>query len=186
MKHVIKPALSLLILAAAVTGLLGAVYMLTEGPIEEQLRKTQETAMRAVLPSADVFNQMDAVFPGNILAAHEGTRKDGEHVGYVVEVNPVGYSGRIHLMVGISGMDGFVTGMRVLRHTETPGLGSLITAERFYRQYEGKPLDALTVVRIPSGSINAIDAITSATISTQAVTDGVNEAIEWYVTGGWK
>jgi electron transport complex protein RnfG len=83
------------------------------------------------------------------------------------------------MMVGILATEAKISGMRVLRHTETPGLGANAVREDFYRRFENKYLVPLTVVRTSPGA-NEIQAITSSTITTRAITNAVNEAIAWY------
>ncbi|MCL2233439.1 MAG: FMN-binding protein, partial [Treponema sp.] len=100
-------------------------------------------------------------------------------LGYVLALSPVGYSGNIDLMVGISARDEKITGVRILRHSETPGLGALAARESFYRRFDNRPLIPLTVVRSSPGE-HEISAITSSTITTRAITNAVNEAINWY------
>jgi electron transport complex protein RnfG len=74
-----------------------------------------------------------------------------------------------------------------MKHTETPGLGSLATQESFYRKFDNRNLVPVKVVRT-AGTAGAgedeIVAITSATITTRAITNAVNEAIEWFNGGG--
>jgi len=176
--HVVRPALTLFITAVLVIALLGGVHALTFHPIERQKRRTQEAAMREVLPGASEYREMQTVKSGSISAVYEGL--DGDSVaGFVVELSPKGYSGHIDLIVGISASDKKITGIRVLRHTETPGLGALAVSADFYRRYDNRELVPLGVVRTSPGR-NEIQAITSATITTRAITNAVNEAIAWY------
>ena len=100
-------------------------------------------------------------------------------IGYVVQLSPAGYSGAIDMMVGISSVKNELTGMRILKHSETPGLGALAVKESFYGKYDGRKLLSLNVVRASPGE-NDIEAITGATITSRAVTNAVNEAIRWY------
>ena len=178
MKHIIKPALSLFAIAAIVTALLGMARNLTLEPIEKQRKAAQEKTMRAVLTEADNFRELSAEKTGGINRIFEGLR-GSETIGYVVELSPVGYSGEINMMVGISKAEDKITGMRVVKHTETPGLGALAVNENFYRQFDGRKLLPLRVVRTSPGA-DDIEAITAATITSRAVTSAVNEAIEWY------
>lgn len=177
MKHVTKPALILFLIAAIVTSLLSLVHAVTLEPIAEQAKRTQEKTMREVLPQATEFGELSIRSPENVVAAFAG-RADGERIGYVIELAPEGYSGKINMMVGISTVDNVITGMRVLKHTETPGLGALATKEKFYSQYDNRPLSPITVVKAGARE-GEIDAMTSATITTKAITDAVNEAIEF-------
>ena len=178
MKHVIKPACSLFLIAAITTALLGFVYAFTLEPIAVQHREAQERTMRAILTQATDFRELSTEISGSITRVFEALR-GGETIGYIVELAPPGYSGPINMMVGISSADNTIAGMRVLRHTETPGLGSHIVRESFFSRFDGRGLSPIRVVRASPGP-DEIEAITSATITTRAVAYAVNEAIEWY------
>jgi electron transport complex protein RnfG len=180
MKHILKPALALFAIAAIATILLGLVRNITLEPIEKQRKKSQENTMKAVLSEADVFKEMPGNYARNIVRVYEGS-KGAELIGYVIELSPSGYSGNIDMMVGISKAKNEITGMRVVRHTETPGLGAQAVKENFYKKYDGKKLVLLRVVKSSPGE-NDIEAITAATITTRAITSAVNEAIEFYNT----
>jgi len=189
MNYIIKPAATLFFTAVIVIAAVSYAYNITLEPIERQARRTRETAMMAVLPQASDFRLKQSREPsGSIVAVYEGFANgsfadgnfaDGALVGFVVELSPVGYGGNIDLMVGISARDEKITGVRILRHNETPGLGALAAREGFYRRFDNKPLVPLTVVRSSPGEYE-IAAITASTITTRAVTNAVNEAIEWY------
>ena len=177
MNYVLKPALTLFITAVLVVAGLSYVYNLTLDPIERQKRKTQEAAMKEVFPGASQYKEMQTEKTGSIVSVYEAL-SDKILKGYVVQLSPKGYSGNIDLIVGISLSENKITGMRVMRHTETPGLGALAVKEDFYRRYNNLELAPLSVVRTNPGR-NEIQAITSATITTRAITGAVNEAIEW-------
>jgi len=185
MKYIFKPAATLLITALITVSFLSVVYNFTKDPIEKQKRRIQEAAMKEVLPQAFEYREIQIEKAGSIVAIYEGysiNEDSGDKIltGYVVELSPEGYSGKINLMVGIAVPNERITGMRVLRHTETPGLGALAVKEDFFKRYNGLALSPLTVVRASPGE-NEIQAITSATITTKAITNAVNEAIEWYL-----
>ena len=177
MNYVLKPALTLFITAVLVVAGLSYVYNLTLDPIERQKRKTQEAAMKEVFPGASQYKEMQTEKTGSIVSVYEAL-SDKILKGYVVQLSPKGYSGNIDLIVGISLSENKITGMRVMRHTETPGLGALAVKEDFYRRYNNLELAPLSVVRTSPGR-HEIQAITSATITTRAITGAVNEAIEW-------
>ena len=179
MNYILKPTVTLFTTAVITIALLSVVYNLTFEPIERQKKKTQEAAMREVLPDASEYREIQVEKTGSIIAAFEGINRDVP-AGYVVQLSREGYSGAIELIVGISVPDKKITGMRVLRHSETPGLGALAVKEDFYRRYDNKELVPLGVTRTSPGE-HEINAITSATITTRAVTGAVNEAIEWYL-----
>jgi len=181
--YVMRPAATLFFTAVVTVTLLSVVYTLTLDPIERQKQKTQEAAMREVLPGVSEYREITSgEKKGSIVAVYEGVN-NGVPAGYVVQLSPQGYSGNVDLLVGISSLNKKLTGMRVLKHTETPGLGALAVKEAFYKQYEGKELVPLGVVRHFPGE-HEINAITSATITSRAITGAVNEAIEWYKGSG--
>jgi len=182
MKRILKSALSLFLITASATALLGLVRNLTLEPIETQRKKTQERTMNEVLPAASGFREIPFEKSGNIEKIFEGSRA-GEIIGYVIELAPIGYAGPINMMVGISKADNKITGMRVLKHSETPGLGALAVKEKFYLKFNGKELVPLKTVKTSSGDRDEIEAITASTITSRAVTNAVNEAIEWYNGG---
>lgn len=91
--------------------------------------------------------------------------------GRAVAVKTRGYGGAIELLVGIDAK-GAVSGLKVLNHRETPGLGANITGDKFLGQFKGKKAgDQLEAKK-------DIDAISGATISSRAVCFGVKEALK--------
>jgi electron transport complex protein RnfG len=180
----LKPALTLFIISVFTIAALSAVYTFTLEPIAAQKSKAQQAAMAEVLSKADEYRVKTVQTSGSIVNVYEGI-SGGRVVGYVVELSKDGYGGKIDMMVGISAAEEKLTGMRVVKHSETPGLGALIVRENFYRKFDGRPLSPIRVVKT-SPAANEIDAITASTISSKAVTDAVNEAIAWYNGGGWR
>ena len=182
MNYILKPAMTLFITAVLTIAALSVVFINTYEPIQIQRQIRLEAAMRAVLPHAEEFREMQAQVSGRMVAVFEGTIDDIV-VGYVVSLSSPGYSGNIDLMVGIYSADQSISGMRIVRHTETPGLGALIVRPDFYRRFDSRPLIPLGVVRTSPGE-HDIQTITDSTITTRAVTDAVNEAIAWYLAEG--
>lgn len=110
-------------------------------------------------------------------------RKDGKPVSLVIEtIAPDGYSGTIRLLVGIN-IDGSLSGVRVVGHRETPGLGDAIDETRsdWIHVFDGKSLDnpeaAGWAVRKDGGSF---DQLTGATITPRAVVKAVRNALLYY------
>ncbi|MCL2230622.1 MAG: RnfABCDGE type electron transport complex subunit G [Treponema sp.] len=179
MKYIVKPALTLFITAVIVVAALSVVYNFTKEPIERQKRKTQETVLKQVIPQASLYTEIETEKKGSMSAVFKALAGN-EIIGYIVQLSPEGYSGKIDFLVGFSASQNYITGLRVMRHTETPGFGSKVLKEKFYGQYNYLPLSPLKVVRNNPGP-GDIQAITSATITTKAITNAVNEAIEWYL-----
>ncbi len=101
--------------------------------------------------------------------------KDDNVEGYLVESYGKGYSSYPQVLVAIDN-DFIVQKINVLSHKETPGLGDEIEVPEFKDQYRGKDLDHLVVIK--GETEDKIEAITGATISTRAVTEGVRLAVE--------
>ena len=94
--------------------------------------------------------------------------------GAVIKVSPSGYGGKIDMVVGVD-KDLKVTGVEIISQSETAGLGSNCTNDSFKAQYVGKTA-GINVVK-NGAKDNEIDAISSATVTSKAVTKGVNDAI---------
>ena len=102
-------------------------------------------------------------------------------MGYTFKIAPKGYGGEIELTVGIS-FEGKVTGLTVGTNSETPGLGAKAQSDKnWITQFAGQPADGSLAVSKDGGTINAI---TGATITSRAVTDGVNTAAAYVATLG--
>ncbi|MEW6724774.1 MAG: RnfABCDGE type electron transport complex subunit G [Bacillota bacterium] len=190
MKSVIRLGLILMLFTAAAAGLLAFTNEATKGRIAEQERAAQEAALTLAMPAATSFDPAD-----DLLASYREAgqfprvqsiwigRANGQAVGLVVKVTPVGYGGPVIALVGI-GSDGRSTGMTIINAAqETPGLGANILHEWFQKQFVGKEATRdLVVVKRPPQANNEVQAITAATISSNAVTDGVNEAFDLWAS----
>lgn len=167
MKYILRLTLTLLLITAVVAGLLAFVNGLTAGRIDELTRQKAEQAMREVLPAQD-YTPLDAALPQGVTEAYRA----GD-AGYVVRVAPNGFGGAIDLMVGVKA-DGTVNGVAVIAHSETASLGANCTREEFRAQYEGGA--GPFAVGQDGGTI---EALTGATVTSRAVTDGVNAALDF-------
>ena len=142
MKEIVRPAVVLLIITAVAAMLLGIVSETTKAAIAEQSAKTEAEAMAAVMPEDGVeFETLYDTANGDTI---EGTikkvakaTKGGETIGFVLTPAQSGFGGEVSTMVGVD-LEGTVTGLRVLSHAETPGLGALSTSPDFYEQFVGK------------------------------------------------
>lgn len=184
----LKLGILLLIITAFAGLLLGGAYAITKEPIAQQTIKTNTNAMKELINTADKFDKKDVKLTGNILEVNEAKRNN-KTLGYAIKVNSKGYGGNIEIMVGISN-EGKIDGIKILSLSETPGLGANSTKPSFYGQYKGKSTKTpLAVTKSSNAKDNEIQAITGATITSKAVTKGVNEAVEFYknnLKGGTK
>lgn len=200
-KEIFSLGLRLLIITAIAGLILGGAYKITFEPIRQQNIKANNEAMKEVLPSAENFQKIGSVTPeagetlelelvadGKVREVNKA-QKGSDTIGYTIKVAPKGYAGIIEMMVGIS-TEGKVEGIKILNHSETPGLGALAPEPKFSDQFKGKPIDKpLAVVKVPASADNEIQAITGATITSKAVSDGVNEAVDFFkneLKGGQK
>ncbi|PRR78135.1 Electron transport complex protein RnfG [Clostridium liquoris] len=178
MKDDIRLGIILLIITAVSGFLLGFAQKITKEPIAIQEQKTKSEAMQIILPSATEFKASNKQASGLIKEVNEGY--NGSKIdGYILRVDPKGYGGLIDMMVGIS-TDGKITGIKILSHSETPGLGANAPNPKFSGQYTNKPAKELKVVKGEASGDDQISALTGATITSRAVTTGVNEAVKFY------
>ena len=163
---------------------LGLAYGGTKDLIKQQNLLKAAASRQIVLPAATDFEEInrsalsaDEELYKNIKHIHRGTA-NGETVGYVLSITTKGYSPDLGLTVGIC-TSGLVRGVKIDSHGETPGLGANAARPEFLAQYanEGAPF---TVVKIPTGKAGEIEALTGATITTNAVTDAVNLSQSFY------
>lgn len=187
MREIIKLAGILFVITAIAAVLLGFTNMATADKIEQQLIQENINARKAVLPKATEFKELEDEELNNTIQkdfqiieeVYEGLDEE-ELVGYTFKTTPKGFGGQMVINVGIS-LDGKVSGIKVVSHTETPGLGAKSTEENYQNQYKDKPIEnPLEVVKSSPSSENEIEAITGATVTTNGVTDGVNIAIDLF------
>ena len=165
--YVLRLTLTLFLITTIVAGLLGLVNYVTADTIAEQIAQKAENAMRQVL-EADSYEPLDVPEESAVTAAYRAGDR-----GYVVRVAPNGFGGAIDMMVGVD-KAGAVTGVAIVSQSETASLGANCTREDFRAQFTGKT-GTLSV----SKDGGEIEALTGATVTSRAVTEGVNTALEF-------
>ena len=171
MKHwreYIKPVLVLLAIAAVSAFLLAVVDHVTAPTIAENNRKSTYETYYKVLPEADSFTALDCDIDGvtAVLKADNGA-------GYVVTAQSRGYGGQVPAAVSFD-ENGNIIRVIMMANSETPGLGQKVTLPSFYDQFAGKKAEKMTV--------EGIDAVSGATISSRASVAAINLAVEAYQT----
>lgn len=184
LKEIVKPAVILFLICAIITGTLAVVNGITKPVIEEREKTELQESLSSVLPGTDEFgaavNRDELVSAGykpgeRIRNLYKGINR-GDLVGYVVEVASRGYGGDISMLVGIDN-DLTVVGVKILSHSETPGLGSKADNDEYLKQYLGEIPEALYhVVKKAPAKDGDIEAITSATVTSRAIANGISEA----------
>ena len=165
--QILKTGGILCLICFCATLLLAGGNALTKDKIA-QIQKEETIAAQKKLLPADEYGDVAE----GIVAAKTG----GQTVGYCVSVSTDGYGGAIDMLVAIR-QDGTLSGIEIISMSETPGLGQNATKDSFKEKFAGKSLP-LSVVKGKQPAENEIDAITSATITTNAVAKGVNQAME--------
>ena len=161
-----KPIAVLVAICAAVGLLLGSVNNLTLPVITANREAEAWATYSSLIPDAPDFAALPCDVPG-VTACMEAA--DGK--GYVVTAQAKGYSGQVPMGVAF-GPDGTIVNVIGMKNTETPGLGTKVAEEEFSAQFVGCAAEPLT--------LDDIDAITGATISSKAALAAINETIEAY------
>ncbi len=187
-----KDAMILCAITLVAGACLGGVYEMTKAPIEAANLAAKAAAYRAVLPDAADFTSddlTDVIASANAEIAGMGFGKvtvdeavtavdgSGAPVGYVVtSTSNDGYGGAITVSVGIQA-DGTINGIEFLTIGETAGLGMNAQKPEWKAQFAGKNADKLEVTKSGSAGDSEINAISGATITSNAVTGAVNAAV---------
>ncbi len=177
-------AVRLFVITAVAAVCLACANSLTKDIITENQEKTFNENLSKALPSAKVFKPGDfAPYDDetvSIKSVNEGysDEKQENLEGFVVEVSSMeGYGGEVGVMVGID-KDYNVTKVIISSpFSETPGLGAKAKNPEFIDQFKGKSGD-IKVVKGEASGDDEISAISSATITSKAVTKCVNAAVE--------
>lgn len=160
---------TLFVITALVAILLSLVNMLTKPTIDRLAEEKRAAAMSQVMPGADAYEATGLTGDGVIEVS--AATKDGQLMGYCVQVETNGFGGALQLMVGVDASN-TVTGVSILSHAETLNTdkhGWLI------EQYAGRS-GVIGVSKNASDDQN-IQAISGATVTSKAVTRGVNSAL---------
>ncbi|MGN0370747.1 MAG: RnfABCDGE type electron transport complex subunit G [Butyrivibrio sp.] len=193
MKKILKDTLALFLITLVAGLLLGIVYKITKDPIEKENEKAKLEAYRSVFAElekteavedsliasaqSEIDKEYKAVTLNEAVKAFDTT---GNYLGLIITVTDGnGYGGNIKMTVGID-KSGTITGLEFLELSETAGLGMKAKEDTFKSQFAGINADRIEFVKGGKSSDNQIDAISSATITTTAVTDGVNGALTAY------
>lgn len=191
MKSMIKDAVILFLITVIAGGILGAVYQITKEPIAEQQEKAKQEAYKVVFASAENFEATSKVtaeeatayvkengFPAQSITDEIMEAKDasGNVLGYVITVvTSEGYAGDITFAMGITN-DGTLNGISLLSIGETPGLG-MKAEDVLVPQFANKAVPVFEYTKSGAVTEAQIDAISGATITTNAVVNGVNSGL---------
>lgn len=191
-KHIVRIGLILALFAIGSTGLVVITENVTHDRIIENERQALLKAINAVIPkhryNNDIVNDTLTLPPAKLLATAEETlayraRKNDSPVAVVLtSIAPDGYNGKIKLLIAIDAT-GQLTGIRVISHKETPGLGDKIDVRKsdWIKQFSGlslgKPEPTHWAVIKDGGQF---DQFTGATITPRAVISAIKNALLYF------
>ena len=164
--EIIKPVLVLVCICLVVTALLAYINSVTSPIIAKAEQEKTEQAMSEVLAEADGFEKLEIEnLPDRVTEVYTATNG----AGYVFMLTTKGYGGDMKLICGMDA-NGVIEQCKTLSHAETSGLGSKTAEDPYRNQYCKKSADTLSEV----------DAITGATISSNAYKNAIEDAFKAY------
>lgn len=182
-KQVFIPAVALVIICLVTTTLLAVTNKITAPKIENLNIQTEQETKLKVFENATSFSEAKTYnLDGVDYTYYDAVDADGSVMGVVVVSASKGYGGDIKVMTGVDA-EGKVTGVEILDINETAGLGMNAKNEDFREQFVGKSGE-ISVIKNASAGKDEIVALTGATITSKAVTNAVNIALE--IQGGVK
>lgn len=173
-KFYIRVAGVLFVVCAITALLLSAIHGLTKDKIETNAVNKMNATIAEIFKGDIKTEKVEVPLSSTVKDVYKVTCDD-DLVGYAVHVVPMGFKGDIDMMVGVD-QSGKCIDVKIISLSETPGLGSKVGDEIFLAQYQGG--DGNYTVK------GDIQPVAGATISSAAVTDGVNAAIDVLMTGG--
>ena len=191
MKSMLKDAGILFAITLVAGLLLGCVYQITKEPIARQEALAQENACREVFSDAESFEAVTdfteeaaqtvlnegGYSAASVNACQEAKDASGTVLGYVLTVTThEGYGGDIQFAMGIQD-DGTLNGISILSIGETAGLGMRANTDAFKDQFKDKNVDKFEYTKTGATADDQIDALSGATITTNAMTNGVNAGL---------
>ena len=192
-KGIFKAICAIMLITVIMGAILGTVYSVTKEPIEKAEEKAKQEAYKEVFPEADNIitigeENLDYKQVNDLIQSFGFTHDTIDEISYAVDAdknligfivvvtNDNGYGGDIQMVVGMT-TDTTITGLAFLVLDESPGLGMEADKDKFKSQFIGKHETRYEYSKTGAVVDNQIDAISGATITTSAVTDGINAAV---------
>ena len=164
--------------------LLGIVNYVTKPLIDASQKAKQDAAMAQVL-AADSYEKLEFT-TANVTALYKAVA-GGDQVGWVAETSTSGSQGAIQMMVGVD-IDSRVTGVSIVKHSETPNIGTKVVGDQsVLDRFIGMSHADGGEITVNTGT-NRFDGVTGATYSSKGAAAGVNAALtavsEYLAQGG--
>ncbi|MBQ4313068.1 MAG: RnfABCDGE type electron transport complex subunit G [Clostridia bacterium] len=168
--EIVKVAAILAAICLVITALLAATNELTVDRIAENSAADKAAAYSQVI-SAPQYVEQDGGEDYELTLAVSGS----DVIGCAITTTDKGYGGEIAVMTGFD-MNGNITGVYIIEHNETPGLGANAAKDKFLGQFVTPGGEYRPIAFAVSKDGGEIDSVTAATISSRAVTRAVNKA----------
>ncbi|MCK5811870.1 MAG: FMN-binding protein [Clostridiales bacterium] len=175
MREIFKPVLILLAICVIISLCVSFVFNITEDRILAIEKQTNELLMEKVLKEAKPFTEITS----EIVTLRESalTNITVNHVyqsekGLVFNMNTKGYGGDVVVFVGIT-TGGNIENVRIGKNNETPSVGKKAEEKDFTKRFVDLPVNRKIN--------NQVDTISGATITTKAVIEAVQEAVDYFV-----
>lgn len=198
MKGILKDTFVLFIITLVAGLCLGGVHDITLEPIAKAQQAAATATYKEVYPDAADFKETDELTEKvassaagleeqgfgkvRIDGAMEAVDESGAVIGYLItSTSSESYGGDVKISVGITA-DGTVTGVGFLAISDTPGLGMKAKEPAFKDQFNGKAAQTFEVTKTAASGDAQIQAISGATITSNAVTNAVNAAVYFYTS----
>ena len=190
---IIKDALALTLITLVAGVALGGVYEITKDPIARQEAQAKAEAYEQVFTDAAAFEEVEmddtliqrirdqldqeGYEAQSIEEVMRAEDQSGETLGYAFAVvTSEGYGGDIRFSMGVQN-DGTLNGISILSIGETAGLGMNADTPAFKDQFVGKQAEKLQYTKNGATQDDEINAISGATVTTNAMTNGVNAGL---------
>jgi len=175
MGDILKITINLTLICAVAGILISGVWAKTDPVRIQKEAAEREAALKKLMPGMDAIKPVRTFeLDGKEKNIYRAV-KDGKTQGYIVESMGRGYSSYIKMLVAAD-ENNTVTGIDILSHKETPGLGDQIIEDWFKKRFTGKTLKTLKIVKHETDT--EVQAISGATISSRGVNKGVRAAVE--------
>lgn len=171
MRQILDYGWRLMLVCAVASGILAVVYSTTKPKILANEEKKYKEELTRALPEVTKFEVIKSTGLENCLNCMLGYKNE-KLIGSVFEIEEKGYGGPMRMLVGVK-TNCTIARVIILSHKETPGLGKKAEEEFFRKQFVDKRMVALKKDNLKG----TIDAITGATITSRAVTNGVQKAL---------
>lgn len=186
MRNILKLGLFLLVVAGLAGFGISYVNGLTAPLIAEQMQQDKEDSFKEVYPQGQEIKDESQKYlkdPSSMVKEMNIVYDNGTAAGVIYTVEPSGYGGTVKILVGFDITTKKITGIKVLSHTETPGLGAQAAEDFFQSRFKDKnAAEPIEIVKKEPVSGNQVMAITAATVTSKAVASGVNAARENFET----